>query len=100
MIVLTLKSLPNISKWNTINLNDMSSLFNGCLSLLSIPDISKWEIKNVCDMQCVFKRCTKILTIPDISKWNTGNISYINSFLKIAHHYYLCLIYLIAIQKI
>jgi len=96
----SLKSLPNISKWNTINLNDMSSLFNGCLSLLSIPDISKWEIKNVCDMQCVFKRCTKILTIPDISKWNTGNISYINSFLKIAHHYYLCLIYLIAIQKI
>ena len=43
----SLKSLPDISKWNTNNVIDMSGFFGECSSLKSIPDISKWKIKNV-----------------------------------------------------
>ena len=32
---LSLSSLPDISKWNTINVNNMSEMFSNCLSLLN-----------------------------------------------------------------
>ena len=37
----SLKSIPDISKWNIINVRDISIMFNGCSSLSSFPDISK-----------------------------------------------------------
>ena len=37
----SLTSLPNISKWNTENIIDMSGMFNECSNLASLPDISK-----------------------------------------------------------
>ena len=37
-----LKSFPDISKWNTKNVSDMSHLFEDCFSLTSFPNISKW----------------------------------------------------------
>ena len=43
----TLSSLPDISKWNTSNVNGMSGLFDGCEALSSLPDISKWNTSNV-----------------------------------------------------
>ena len=36
-----LSSLPNISKWNTNKVTNMSCMFYGCSSLKSLPDISK-----------------------------------------------------------
>ncbi|MBO6292125.1 MAG: BspA family leucine-rich repeat surface protein, partial [Selenomonas sp.] len=38
-------SLPDISKWNTKNVQTMSYLFSKCSSLSSLPDISKWNTK-------------------------------------------------------
>ena len=32
-----LNSLPDISKWNTTNVNDMSYMFDGCKKLSNIP---------------------------------------------------------------
>ena len=46
-----LKSLPDISKWNTQNVIDMSYMFYKCKSLVSLPDISKWDTQNVKDMR-------------------------------------------------
>ena len=46
----SLISLPDISKWNTEKVINMSFLFMGCISLKSLPDISKWNTKNVKDM--------------------------------------------------
>ena len=43
----SLISLPNISKWNTSNVEEMNDLFKNCSSLISLPDISKWDITNV-----------------------------------------------------
>jgi len=40
----SLSSLPDISKWNTSNVNNMSNkneMFSVCFSLLLLPDISK-----------------------------------------------------------
>ena len=34
----SLSSLPDISKWNTNNVNNMSDMYNDCISLLSLPD--------------------------------------------------------------
>ena len=40
----SLKSLPDISKWNTSNITDISNMFGECVSLKSLPDISKWDM--------------------------------------------------------
>ena len=45
-----LSYLPDISKWNTIKVKNMSNLFRICKSLLSLPDISKWNTTNVYDI--------------------------------------------------
>ena len=39
----SLYALPDIFKWNTSNVNNMSSMFDGCKSLSSLPNISKWN---------------------------------------------------------
>ena len=49
-----LKSLPNISKWDTSNVVKMSGVFQGCTSLIYIDDISKWKTNKVIDMNCFF----------------------------------------------
>ena len=71
----SLKSLPDISKWNTNNVNDMSNMFSCCSSLISLPDISKWNTNNVNDMSGMFNSCTSLKSLPDISKWNTNNVN-------------------------
>ena len=70
----SLISLPNISNWNTSDVEDMSYLFFECESLRSIPDISKWNTKNVENMSKMFNKCKSLISLPDISKWNVENI--------------------------
>ena len=40
-------------------------MFYGCSSLPNLPDISKWNTNNVTDMSCMFDGCSKSLKIPD-----------------------------------
>ena len=65
----SLSSLPDISKWNTNNVSNMSYMFNNCESLLSLPDISKWKINKVLNLSYMFNNCESLLSLPDISKW-------------------------------
>ena len=67
-------SLPDISKWKTYNVKDMSYMFSGCSSLISLPDISKWKTDNVNRMSYMFSGCSHLITLSDISKWNTDNV--------------------------
>ena len=60
----SLKSLPDISKWNTKNVTDMSRMFEDCSSLTNLPDISKWDTKNVTNMSYMFSNCN-IKIIPE-----------------------------------
>jgi len=64
---LTLTSFPNISRWKTNNVTDMSYMFYNCKSLLSLPDISKWNTSNVTDMSYMFYNCKSLKSFPDIS---------------------------------
>ena len=70
----SLESLPDISKWNTSNVINMNNMFYGCSSLKSLPDISKWNTSNVTHMNLIFYGCRSLKSLPDISKWNTSNV--------------------------
>ena len=67
-------SIPDISKWDTSNVNDMSYLFCGCEILKILPDISSWNTYNVKDMSNMISYCPKLESLPDISKWDTRNV--------------------------
>ena len=70
----SLKSLPDISKWNTKNIINLNLLFYECSSLLFLPDISKWNLINVTEMIGTFYKCISLKSFPDISNWNIFNI--------------------------
>ena len=81
----TLVSIPNISKLNTSNITDMSSMFEYC-KIPFLLDISEWNTSNVINMSKMFFNCEVSSAFPDISKWNTSNVkdmSYMFSVLKI-----------------
>ena len=68
-----ISSLPNISKWNILNVKNLSSMFSGCSSLVSVPDISKWKNIHECkcaDISNMFKNCISLSHIPDMTKMN------------------------------
>ena len=45
----------------------------------TIPDISKWNVSNIEDMSYLFYRCENLLSLPDnLSKWNTINVNKIS----------------------
>ena len=69
-----LESLPDISSWNTSNVKDMSNMISYCRNLESLPDISKWDTSNVTDMSHMFANDLKLKLFPDISKWNTSKV--------------------------
>ena len=52
----------------------MSYLFSNFNLSSSLPDISKWKTNNVIDISYLFYNCISLLTLTDISKWNTDNI--------------------------
>ena len=49
-----------------------------CESLKSLPDISKWDTGKVTDMNNLFSNCKSLTHLPDISKWSTSNIQSLN----------------------
>ena len=40
-------SLPDISNWDTKNINNMNGMFYNCRSLSSLSGISEWDVQNV-----------------------------------------------------
>ena len=39
-----LEDIPDVSKWDISNVNDISYLFYGCKSAKKLPNILKWDI--------------------------------------------------------
>jgi len=79
---ISLSSLPNISRWNISNVTNISYMFRGCASFSSLPDISKWNTSNVTNMMGLFYGCSLLLSLPDISKWNTSKVIYMNGMFR------------------
>ena len=47
-------------------------MFASCKSLKSLPDISHWDTKNVTKMNWMFFDCSSLKSLPDISIWDIG----------------------------
>jgi len=75
---ISLKSLPDISLWNTSKVINMSNMFNGCGNLSSLPDLSKWNTTNVTDISYIFCECNLLKSLPDISLWDTSKVINMN----------------------
>ena len=71
----SLISLPDISKWNTYCVNDISEIFLGCDLLIYLPDISKWNTYNIKNMSRIFSGCHSLMVLPDVSKWDISNVN-------------------------
>ena len=76
---ISLKSLPDISKWNISKVTNMSNMFDGCTSLKSLPDISKWNTSNVINMSYMFHNCCSINSLPNIDKWHIKKVEDIDN---------------------
>ena len=61
--VSSLISIPDISKWKTNKVKNMSYLFNKCYSLAYIPNINNWNISNVSSREGMFKSCLSLVNI-------------------------------------
>jgi surface protein len=59
-----LTALPDISKWNTSNVTNMSYMFYGCKSLTTLPKIDKWNTSKLVDMDGMFSECDPSLVVP------------------------------------
>ena len=70
----SIKQLPDISKWNISNVNDISDMFSKCILLEYLPDISKWKTSKVTNMSRLFKNCISLTKLPNISIWYTNNV--------------------------
>ena len=56
-------------------------MFSRCSSLSSLPDISKWITNKVTNISYMFYGCSSLSSLPDISKWNTYNVNYMDNML-------------------
>ena len=70
-----LESIGDISGWNTAKVIDMNGLFNCCVRLGGIGDLSGWNTSNVTDMDAMFQDCEYLKSIGDISNWNTSKVT-------------------------
>ena len=70
----------------------MSNMFYRCYSLISLPDISKWDTSNVENLDGMFFDSILLLCLPDISKWNTYKVKNLNGMFSDSNllYTYLC----------
>ena len=71
--------LPSISNSIFYKIKNLSFMFSGCISLKSLTDISNWDTSNVTSMEAIFQQCSSLISLSDISKWDTSNVIYMNS---------------------
>ena len=72
----SLRVLPDISKWDTSQVTNMSNMFAKCSSLSNKPDISQSNMSNVNNISNMFKECQLLQSIPNI--YNLNNNKTIN----------------------
>ena len=50
-------------------------MFYNCSSLISLPDMSEWNTMNVIEMSEMFERCESLICLPDRSNWKTSKVN-------------------------
>ena len=74
----TLIDLPDISEWDTSNVNNMKYMFFYCEGLSRLSNISKWDISNVTNTSHMFDSCISLSSLPNLSNWKTTSLSDMN----------------------
>ena len=74
--------LSSLKNYNFDNISNLSCMFYGCSSLISLPDLSKWNTSNINDMRKMFKNSLilskwKTSNIFDVSKMFNGCVNLI-----------------------
>ena len=101
----------NISKFDTMNVNSMARMFDGCNVLydLTLPehfvtssvvdisylfnecqqmvafDVSDWDVSNVQNMAGLFQNCFRLSSI-DVSNWDTSNVTTMSSAFRMCEN--------------
>ena len=68
-----LRTVGDLSGWNTSNVTDMCAMFQECKYLESIGNISGWDISKVTNMSGLFNGCVRLNGIGNLSGWNTSS---------------------------
>lgn len=63
----------DLSKFNTMNVTNMGSMFIDCYNLVSL-NISSFDTSNVTDMGTMFSHCTSLKSL-DITSFNTTKVT-------------------------
>ena len=69
----SLISLPDISKWNTHNVTDMSGMFHECSSLKEL-NLNNFNTINVTNMSGMFSTCSSLKEL-NLNNFNTNNVT-------------------------
>ena len=85
----SLISLPDISKWNIIKVENMRGIFFYCKSLTYLDDISGWKTDNIKDLCGAFDNCSSLISLPDISKWNTEKVENMSNLFYYSYIYFM-----------
>ena len=49
----------------------MNSIFAECKSLKTLPDISKWDLVQVLNIGKMFFGCESLISLPKLSNWSS-----------------------------
>jgi hypothetical protein len=58
----SLIDFPN-NNWNGVNIKNLSYMFCNCQSLKNLPDITKWNLQNIEQISCLFANNTNEINI-------------------------------------
>ena len=53
----SIEVMPDISKWDTRKVEDMSEMFKDCIKLKEKPNIDNWEFNMPCKRDNIFDGC-------------------------------------------
>ena len=67
-----------------MNVTDLTGMFYLCSSLKTMPDISKWNTSKVTSISYLFDGCTSldVNEIKGISKWDTSSLIYATQMIR------------------
>ena len=76
-----LKTIGDLSGWDTSHITDMSWMFQDCEYLESIGDISGWDVSNA-NVEGLFNRCVRLDGIGDLSDWDVSKTTSFDSMFR------------------
>lgn len=80
-----LRTIGDISGWNTSNVTDMKNMFASANSLIDLGDIGNWDVSNVTDMSAMFSNARALRNMGKLDSWNVSSVIAMNGMFRDAH---------------